>query len=532
MNGLAGVGPLVRLILRRDRITLPLWVIVLAILPMATAGAFQELYTTDAAIATAAAGFGSNPAFLAMFGPVFGDTIGALVAWRSGLVPVIGGLISMMVVIRHTRAEEETGRRELLGATVVGRHAALAAVMLVVVGANLVLAAITTVTLVAVGQPVAGSLAFGLSIGAAGALFAGLGALTAQLSESAGTARGIGLAILGLFYTLRAAGDAGSANPAVGWLTWVSPFGWITRVRPFANERWWLLALPLLAALALGAVTLRMSARRDVGGALLTGRPGRASAPPSLASPLGLAWRLQRGLLVGWSAGFAVLGLIYGSVAESVGQLLKDTPEMADIFARLGGPGILIDAYIAGVMGILGLIAAAYGIQATLRVRAEEESLRTELVLAGAVARTRWLAGHLLFGFLGPAVALLTAGLTMGLSYGLIAGDVAGQLPRIIGAALVQLPAAWVVVGLVAALFGLAPALTSWSWAAYGAIVLLGLFGALLQFSQWIIDLSPFTHVPPLPTGDLTATPVLWLLGIGAVATVAAINGFRRRDLT
>jgi ABC-2 type transport system permease protein len=250
-----------------------------------------------------------------------------------------------------------------------------------------------------------------------------------------------------------------------------------------------------------------------------------------LASPLGLAWRLQRGLLIGWSAGFALLGLIYGSVAESVGQLLEDSPQMADIFARIGGPGVLIDAYIAGVMGILALIAAAYGIQSTLRMTAEEETLRAELVLTGAVSRSRFLGSHLVFGFLGPAAVMLVAGVTMGLSYGLIAGDVGGQLPRVVGAGMVHLPAVWVMVGVVAVLFGVLPRLTSWSWGLFGAVVVVGVLGAILQLSQWIIDLSPFTHVPAVPSRQLVVQPLAWLLGMVVAMAITSFAGFRRRDL-
>jgi ABC-2 type transport system permease protein len=53
--------------------------------------------------------------------------------------------VSLLFVIRHTRAEEEAGRRELLGSMVVGRVAPLAAALVTVFGANLLIAAIVPV---------------------------------------------------------------------------------------------------------------------------------------------------------------------------------------------------------------------------------------------------------------------------------------------------------------------------------------------------------------------------------------------------
>jgi hypothetical protein len=154
-----------------------------------------------------------------------------------------------------------------------------------------------------------------------------------------------------------------------------------------------------------------------------------------------------------------VLGAVYGSVAGRR-DLLVDSPDLREIFERLGGSARIIDAYLGGVMGIVALIAAAYGIQAALRLRVEEENLRAEPVLATAVPRSRWMASHLMFAFGGPVVALAVAGLTTGLTYGAIAGDLAGQVPRVLAAALVQVPAVWVMVAVGAALFGLLPRLT------------------------------------------------------------------------
>jgi ABC-2 type transport system permease protein len=151
MKTITGTGALVRLILRRDRIILPLWVVVLGLLPVAIANTLADLFPTVAERQSYLAIVIANPALTALYGHAFGSSLGALTAWRLGGTVLLVGLASLLTVIRHTRAEEEAGRRELLGATVVGRQAPLFAALIVTFGANLALGALAAVGLVAYG---------------------------------------------------------------------------------------------------------------------------------------------------------------------------------------------------------------------------------------------------------------------------------------------------------------------------------------------------------------------------------------------
>jgi ABC-2 type transport system permease protein len=217
---------------------------------------------------------------------------------------------------------------------------------------------------------------------------------------------------------------------------------------------------------------------------------------------LALAWRLHRGLLLGWTAAFVVMGAVFGSVIEAASDIVNDHPQLETLFERVGGQAGLADAYLSAIIGILGLAASRYALQATLRLSSEETAMRAEPLLATAIGRLRWATSHLLFAVVGPAVTLATAGLAAGLTYGLSTGDVGEELPRVLARALVQLSAVWVLAGIAAALFGLLPRLTFLSWAALGAFVLLNLFGEILQLDQWMLDFSPFTHIPDLPGGE------------------------------
>jgi len=287
----------------------------------------------------------------------------------------------------------------------------------------------------------------------------------------------------------------------------------------------------LLAALAAALVfaSVRLAARRDLGAGLLPPRLGPARG--ALGTPLALAWRLQRGALAGWAAAFAILGAAFGSIAQDIGDVIGDSPEVRDALRRLGGEQNLVDAYLASTLQILALIAAGYAVQATLRLRGEETSGRAEPLLATAVSRTRWALGHAAVALAGTAAILGVAGLAAGAGHALQTGD-AAEFPRVLAAALAQVPAAWVLAGLALALFGLAPrAAGTASWAALAACLALAELGPVLELSQSVTDLSPFAVSPRLPGGDVNAAP-LWLTALAAALAAAGLAGLRRRDVS
>ncbi len=520
-SALSGTTELARLALRRDRFVLPIWLYVLTAAVASTAYSFRGLYSTGLARATLAASIRGNPSLVAIAGPIYSESVGGLTMWKVGLTLAVGAaLMGIFTVIRHTRADEEAGRLELVGATVVGRQAALAASVVVTFGACLVLALLMAAAMVLLGQPARGALALGAAVGLAGWVFAAVAAVSAQLAGSARAARGIAGGALGLAYLLRAVGDSGSG---LSWLSWASPLGWTERLRPFAGERWWVAGLSLAAGAALTAIAGRLAARRDIGAGLLPARPGRARAPRWLRSPFALAWQLQRASLLWWTFGFAVTGAVLGVSAKGIGAALN-TQQARAVVTRLGGHSGLVDAYFAALFVTLGVTAAAYGVGAALRPRGEETEQRAEIVLATPAGRIRWAVGHLAIAAVGTAVVLGAAGLAAGLAYGLRTGDVGTQLPRLFGAALAQVPAAWLMAGVTVALFGLAPRLAvPAAWTALGVVALLTLVGPALRLPQWVLDLSPFTHVPKLPGGAFTAIPLVWLTVVAVAFSTAGL---------
>jgi ABC-2 type transport system permease protein len=526
-SNFSGTLGLLRLYLRRDRIVLPLWVLLLSV-PLATVyvGSIEAVYPTQADRAGFAASIMASPAQRALYGNVYGDSLGATGIWKAGMFHVLIAVAVILTVVRHTRADEETGRAELIDSTAVGRFANLTAALSLSAGAAILTGVTGAAGLLTLDVPAAGSLAFGSSLACSGLVFTAVAAVTAQLSPSARFARGAAFGVLAAAFTLRAAGDAGD-----NFLTWLSPLGWSLQVRPYAGDRFWVLLLHIATTAVLVAIAYRLLARRDVGAGMLAERPGPPSAGALLDGVFGLGWRLNRGSLILWTVGLCVYGLVIGSVVHGIGDELGGSAAAHDIVARLGGTDAMEQAFIAVAFSMLGMAASAFAISLTLRLHQEESGQRAETVLAAATGRIRWLASHLVFAIIGSAVAILIAGLITGLTYGAAVGDIGGKLPTVLGTAGVQLPAVWLMVAITAAVFGVLPRFTPVAWGILVAFIAIYLMGSLANSPQWLLDLEPFTHTPRVGSGDFTATPLLWLLLLDTALIVLGALAFRRRDL-
>ena len=535
MNALRGTIALTGLALTRDRFKLPAYVLGPAVLMAGMVGMWRT--DTHQALVEEIELFARTPA-LRIFGVVSGASIGSAFMTRGYLLlAVLAALMSALAVVRHTRQNEETGRAELVGAAVVGRHAGLAAALIVTVGANLILAGLLGLVGMATGLPAVGSFMAGLAIGAFGIVFAGVAAVSVQLSSTTRGASGLAAAVLGLAFVVSGLGnmlgtvDASGRRVVSAWPAWLSPMGWGQQMRPFGGDIWWPLGLFAVAFVVLAGAASLLAARRDVGSGILAARRGHAEAAARLLSPLGLAWRLQRGALLAWAAALGGFGLIFGAIIDEI----KDTGgATADWYARMTGSDEMVVAWGTSMVEMAGMVVAVYAVQILLRMRAEEADGPLEPILATAVSRPRWVSSHVLNAGLGALVLLLVFTVSMGLAAGLVLGDVPGQLRALVEAGLVQWPGIMVIGGLVVAVTALLP---RWagavSWTVVMVAILLGpLFGAAtFQLPLWVQDISPFTHIPKAPAADITAVPVVSLVAIAAALVLAGLVAFRRRNL-
>jgi ABC-2 type transport system permease protein len=521
MTSLVGTGTLLRFHLRRDRLMIPVWVAVNTLMVLSMPNTLKGLYGTEAERTDLVHQVATNASLRALIGPVFDDSLGALTTWRVGVYAgALAAVTSLLVVVRHTRDEEESGRQELIASGAVGRRASLTAALLAAGVANAVLALLVAAGLA--GQGALGAVAFGLGLAAIGMVFATMAAIVAQLTQSARLARGLTSAVLGAAFVLRAAGDSASDDGS-SVLTWLSPLGWLENLRPYAVERWWVLGLFAAAVLLQGAVAYELAGRRDVGMSFLPTRPGPAAG--RLGTAGALAWRLQRGSVYGWSVAFFVVGVVYGGLTDGVADLVGDNAGAREIVERMGGQRGLTDAFLASMVGMMGLVAALYVVGSVLRLNGEETSGRAEPLLANAVGRLRWAAGHLVIAFAGSALLMLITGLGFAVGYG-------RQVGPILGACLVQVAAVWVVGGVAVLLYGGLPRAATAAGGVAGAALLIGWVGPALNAPRAVLDLSPFGHLPKLPGGGMEWEPVLVLLLVSAALVAGGLAGLRRRDMT
>jgi ABC-2 type transport system permease protein len=528
---------LLRFQARRDRRQLLVWVIAIGVLVVATGQAVSAEFPTEIDRVSLLRLALVTPALLAFRGVPNGSSEGSLVYFQLfSWLAVVVGLLNTFLAIRHGRADEERGRAELLLSGAVPRTAPVAATWLLGTAVDVVVAVVACAAFLALGLPAAGAVLAGAALGVTGFAFLGVGLLASQISPTSRAANGLAGAVVGAAYLLRAAGDALARvdlermTAEAAWPSWLSPIGWGEQAFAFTANR----PAPLLLSLGLGGLcgctALVLQARRDLGRSLLLQRPGRATGSVGLRSGLGLAWRLQWPAVLSWAAGAAVLGFATGSLSRAVAGATLDNPQVRQVLSSLaaGAGGDLVGVFLTAILSLVGVLAAAAGLQAVLRMRSEETDGTVELVLAGRFSRLRWLVDALLMGALAVLAVLVGVAAASALSFAATGDGVHAALAA--RQAFAGLPAALVFVGLGAVLVAALPRLAvAGSWALFGVAVVVGLFGVLLRLPEPARDVSPFSHLPTLPIQDWS--PLAVMTGLSLALACAAALALRRRDI-
>lgn len=527
-DGLVGVQAVLRLVLRRNRVRLVVWWLVLVGLFANVVATFTETFATQAALDDYAV-LSDTPSIRALTGLAAApDTLGGAVwtkIWMTCALSLAFGVV--FLVTRNGRGDEEAGRTELLRSRMLGVHAYSAASWLVN-GALCVVVGLGVAVVSAAGgldpdgSGITGSLVLGASIAGVGLVALGVGAVAGQVASTSRGANALGSAVLGGFYLLRMAGDLGD-----GRLTWASPIGWGQEMQPWGANRWWPLGLLAAVAVALLAVAWWLEGRRDLGAGLLPERPGPASAPTRYASPLGLGLRLQRGPIIGWTVTMVLWALMFGSVVEAMTDLMDDAD--SPMAGAVGGTGV--DAMLSLLAMMIAMVATVFALQSAATLRGDEASGIIEPQLAGAVSRRRWALERLLIPAVGTAVLLALGGACMGYGYGSLIDD-PGQTGRLAVAALAFWPAVMVLVGVAVALFGWLPRLaTPVTWGVLAAMWFVVIIGDALNLPEWLIELLPFAATPHLPLEDMSWPPLAAMTFIAGALVWSGIDRFARRDV-
>jgi ABC-2 type transport system permease protein len=525
--------------LRRDRWQLAIWVLGIGALALFSATAIQQTYGDESSRAEILQLAIATPAILMLRGLARGASTGAFTFFQIfSFLALLAGMMSTFLAVRHSRAEEETGSAELIAATPAGRLTPAVATFIHGTAANVLVMLAVFAGYTAAGLDPAGSLVAGAAVGAVGLAFLGVGLLVAQLMGTSRGANGFSSGLVMLAYILRGIGDATGTPSADGTVmtagpaSWFSPIGWGQQTFAFTGDRWWPLLLPLALAVVCGAAAWLILDRRDSGASVWGALPGRVAARPGLKSPLALALRLQAGSIVGWSIGGLATGLLTGSLGSAIAAAdLANSNVTAAMRAMLRAQGVSLTQLLVSVMfSIVGVLAAACGLQAVIRLRQEEAAGTAELLLAAPVSRMHWLASYLV---LGTASVLLVMFLAAFGTWASLtgSGDTSMDGWAVWETAVAQLPAALIYLAVPALVFVLWPSATiAVGWALLGVGVVAGIFGGMIGLDQSIRDISPFTHTP-VPNGTTTDwSGAWWMLAIAALAAVVAVIGMRRRE--
>jgi ABC-2 type transport system permease protein len=534
---MSAVVDLLRFRMRRDRLTVTVWVLVIALSALFVAAALAQTYNTRALRAGVLTLLAGNPTLLALRGAPDGASKGAFFMVEIGsYLALLVAFMNSFLAVRHTRADEETGRTELILATRASRGSATLSTILHAVIANILVAVVTALAMIAAGFGAAGSFTLGWALGTTGVAFFAVGLLLAQVFATSRTANGWGAALIGLAWLLNGAGNAMGtpSNDALhvtpGAAVWFTPVGWGMRTLPFTANRPWPALLSLAFAVALAAAAFALQSVRDTGAGLVAPRRGRARASAALRGPFTLAWRLQRGSIIGWGIGAVVGSAAIGGLGKTLADAARDDPQLGKAVQEMGnGSGTVFDVFLGVMMALIGLLVAGAAIQTVMRMRQEESAGTAEAVLATPVSRLRWYLAYVALALAASAVILLLAGLVSGAALADVDGALLGQSVVL---AIAQLPAVAVYLAVTALAFAVLPRATiAVGWAVFGIGVLVGEFGNLLGLPKWLSGIAPTTHtvVAPLAQADWSGTWVMSVIAIAVVALAAWL--FRRRSL-
>lgn len=527
MSAVAGLGTLVRANLRRDRTRTIIWALAIFLGVWSSVEALYAAYPDQSAL-DARFALLDNPAAIMMTGPLFATdyTIGAMVANELLLYVLIpAAIMGILLMVRHSREEEETGRMELILSRPVGRHAPAAAAAIAVTVASIAIGLATFAALAAARLELLDSMVFGLAVSLTALVFAALAAVIAQIVDTSRAANGIALGALALAFIVRGVGDVLVSSGS--WLSWFSPLAWAQQTRLFVDVRVWPLAISLAAVVLLTGTAMVLARGRDLGSGLRAARPGPEHATSGLLSPTGLAERLLRSSSTAWLLGTFLFAVGMGALADSIHDALADIPMVADVLQTTGDD--MVASFAGLVLSMVLLVGAALAAWGVLRLRAEETAGRAELMLVAGASRIELLAGWCV-SVVGSALTF-TLAMGLGTGTGLWLGTGQGHwIGDSILAAIGHLPAILVLISLTMALVGLLPRIAGLVWAIVVWVGVVLTLGPLLQLPDWLARTSPFAHVP-LPGASIDWSAQIILLAITVAMVAVGLAGIRRRDL-
>ena len=545
---------LVRLIIRRDRLKIPLAIGIFVSSLLAMVPLLKDLYGDEASLTSMFSSLGLNPAMLFLTGPMDGPVFGAMVHIETLLWwGLVLAFINTMLVVRHTRHNEEIGAQELILSGQVHRGTSLIAVMTV---------ALVTNILVAVGLGLGMQMfdagwgadqawLFGVAMGMFGMAWAGVAAIVVQLVDNGRSANGMLASLIGVAFVVRGIGDflgkvdeSGLHQPM--WASYLSPFGWMQASRPLTESSWWPIFIPIVLVVVSFGVSLFLLGKRDVGFGILPSRGGRARASKFLVSQLGLTWKLQKNIFIGW---LVALLLMIGTIAALVpqmGDVLADSASMQQAVGTISGTAppeagglitmpdaeAIIPAFMSAMISITALMVFAYAIHGLGRLRSEETSGHLEILLSTKLSRLKWVGMHVGVITIGGMFMMVLLGGSTAVMTNAMSSDITLDVAEYTMAGLSYMPVMLVMMAIYILLFGVLPRVAGvMTWLYFGVVTFLLWIGPMLKLEQWIMELSVMELLSSPPVEDIKMAPIFGITTVSLVVIAAGMTMWRKRNL-
>jgi len=543
--------------LRRERITSTIWIVLLVFVVVGLVPGMQN--TLDADSLAGLIPVLDNPVMVSMMGPAYAAQYGTFGAMYTNMMMLFTaltvGLMNIFLIVRHTRTDEEKGRYEVLRSLPLGRLSNLASAMITAIIVNLILFVVISFGMFFSGDEsmgLTGSLLWGASLAATGLVFAALAALFSQMSSNSRGALGYSFAALAIIYLLRAPGDM---NSDLEILSLISPLGLVLRTQAYMGNYWWPIIIMLLTAVVVTIIALRVNLTRDIDQGVIPARPGRATGSALMRSPYGFTFKLLRTGFIVWLAGMFLLGASYAAVLDDIDsfvaqnelyqqlilgpagvELAQDLgPEetLAAMQAAVAAAGFSIaELFASMVNSIMGMVVTVPLIMFILKAKAEEKDVRTEFLLSASLSRTKYLAGFALIAFI--SAILIQLALAFGLylvGSSMLPDENQLSLAFLLEANLVFVPALWVMTGVALLLVGLLPKASGIIWGYFGFSFLVVFIGRMGIFPDWISYLTPMGFIPQLPMEETNFVTLGALTAVAAVLSALGFFFYNRRDI-
>ncbi|MFV0363669.1 MAG: ABC transporter permease [Suipraeoptans sp.] len=533
-NNFARSSILSRFILKRDKIRLIIWIFFLTLFLVGFVPIFKDIFSVDNPIERqVTVEMMQNPAMIAIVGPVYGATNYTTGAMYGNFMLVFSAIftaiMSIMIVVRHTRHDEELGRLELIKSLPVGKLSNLASAMIVTVITNALLAILVGVGMYILredGMDLRGCMIFGVGIAVCGIFFGVVAAIMCQITANGRTANALSYMVLIVLYLLRGVGDV-SETEAVSM---ISPLGLVLRTKNFVEDNWWPIVVIVIISIVLMILAFYLAARRDMDAGLIPERAGKRHAGRMLSSPYGLALRLLRMTIIIWVISIFVLAAMYASVFGDLDSFISNNAMLSGMLDQNAGY-TATDQFMSLLMVIMTLISMIPVVASIGRIAGEEKRGYATHLFSGSVSRSSQLTAYLIPAIILCAVLQVVTAIGFWSVGSVVAPDSTPSLETFMISAMSYVPAMLVVIGLSVFIVGFIPKRVSLSYMYLGYSFFVVYIGTLAKLPQVLQDITPFGHVPQYPIEDLEAMPLVVMTCIAAVLCIAGYIGYRRRDI-